>query len=414
MESQPIAQSYSARGQSSRPRLLCFFNGVFTHGIGGGDTYFHFMMRAAVDAGYPIRIFGGHALKGNLEREGLPLDMTLTDSRPGNLGDVSSLSGQFRLLWDFRGRFRRTFPLLDEIKPDDLAYAGSDYWFDVIPLIRCKARSKIIYLGMIAPTLGQVLLKGRADVTTVRLPSLYYWMSQQLSLRWFRRCRGGVVTYSHPEMRDYLLKLGYDESALWYVPNGSDTVTADKVPEQRKQFDVAWMGRVHPQKGIDDLLTTLSWLKRQLPDFRAVIIGKSKDALEPMVRQLGLSENVTFSGLVSEEEKFRLLKSSRVFVMPSRYESWGIVVGEALVSGVPVVAYKLSCYPPVFGDFVRYVTPFDCEQFKRVVEEEVRNQRAGQNYMAGMDWKGLKQRLSWNAAQECFCGLLARLSPTSL
>jgi glycosyltransferase involved in cell wall biosynthesis len=133
-----------------------------------------------------------------------------------------------------------------------------------------------------------------------------------------------------------------------------------------------------------------------------LIIGKSKDALEPKIREMGLSGNVTFSGLVSEEEKFRLLKSSRVFVMPSRYESWGIVIGEAIVSGVPVVGYRLGCYPPVFGDFVRYVEPFASDAFQRAVEDEVRKQRAGKNYMAGLDWRKMKQQLSWETARKNF------------
>jgi len=402
MDLRPVANPYT----TCRPRLVCFVNGIFGEGIGGGDIYFYFMARAALDAGYPVHFFGGHALRRYLEKQNLPLNLTLTDERSARLGDVTRMPGQFRLLRDFWRRLRGTLDHLGEVKPEDIAYSMSDYWFDTIPLIRCRASVKILYLGMTAPTLGQVLLKGRADVTSTRLPSLYYWMSQQLSLRWFRRVRNGIVTYSHPEMREYLKRFGYEESRLVYVPNGSDATAADRVPEQPKQFDLAWMGRVHPQKGIDDLLATLVWLKQRLPDFRAVIIGKSKDALEPLVRQMGLADNVMFSGLVSEAEKFRLLKSSRVFVMPSHYESWGIVVGEALVSGVPVVAYKLECYPAVFGDFVRYVTPFDGEQFKRAVEEEVRNQRAGQNYLASMNWTDLKQRLSWTTAQKNFCELL--------
>lgn len=393
-----------------RPRLICFVNGIFSEGIGGGDVYFRFMAQAAIDAGYPIHFFGGHALKTYLERQGFPLDMTLTDSGMASLGDVGSLPGQFRLLMDFRRRYSGTLRQLDRVRPDDIAYAMSDYWFDTLPLIRCRAKSKILYLGMIAPTLGQVLTKGRADVTGSRLPSLYYWMSQRYSLRRFRSLKNRIVTYSHPEMKDHLMRLGYAESALWYVPNGSDTETAERVPQPPKQFDLVWTGRVHPQKGIDDLLATLVWLKERLPDYRAVIIGKSKSALEPLTNQAGLHENVIYSGLVSEEEKFRLLKASRVFVMPSRYESWGIVVGEALVSEIPVVAYKLSCYEPVFGDFVRYVPPFDIEAFKHAVEDEIRNQRAGRNYLAGRDCKGLKQRLSWAAAQASFRELLARIS----
>ncbi|HMP81647.1 MAG TPA: glycosyltransferase family 4 protein [Verrucomicrobiota bacterium] len=395
----------------TKPRLVCFVNGIFSEGIGGGDVYFRYMARAAIAAGYPIHFFGGHALKLYLERQGFPMNLTLTDTRMAKLGTVGALAGQFRLLLDFRRRLSGTLRQLDVVLPEDIAYAMSDYWFDTMPLMRCRARTKILYLGMMAPTLKQVLTRGRADVTGSRLPSLYYWMSQRYSLKRFRHCEGGVVTYSHPEMRRYLLSLGYEDSALWYVPNGSDTEAADRVPEQPKQYDVVWAGRVHPQKGVDDLLATFQWLKQQLPDFRAVIIGKSRDALEPVVRQMGLSGNVTFSGLVSEEEKFRLLKCSRVFVMPSRYESWGIVVGEALVSEVPVVAYRLDCYPEVFGDAVRYVQPFDTGAFQRAVEDEVRRQRAGENYLSKQNLPELKKRLSWTAAQESFCGVLGKPGP---
>jgi glycosyltransferase involved in cell wall biosynthesis len=385
-----------------RPRLVCFVNGIFATGIGGGDIYFSYIARAALEAGYPLHFFGGHALKLYLERQGFPPNLTLTDRQIAKLGNVASLPGQFRLLRDFARRLRGSFARLDEVGPDDLAYAMSDYWFDTLPLIRCRARAKILYLGMMAPSLREVLFKGRADVTPARLPALYYWMSQQLSLRWFRRVPGGIVTYSHPEMRDYLLRFGYQPDQLVYVPNGSDVLVADRVPPQPKQFDLVWTGRVHPQKGIDDLLATLGWLKIQIPDFRAVIIGKSRDALEPVIRSMGLADHVTFSGLVSEEEKFRLLKCSRVFAMPSRYESWGIVIGEALVAGVPVVAYRLGCYPSVFGDALRYVTPFDVEAFKRSVEEEIRRQRAGDNYLDALDQVALKKRLSWQSAQDNF------------
>jgi glycosyltransferase involved in cell wall biosynthesis len=405
MNSQPASPLPSAQ----QPRLVAFINGIFADGIGGGDIYFYHLAQAVVKAGRPLHFFGGHALKRYLEKQRLPLNLTLTDSQAAELGNVASLAGQFRLLWDFGRRLRGTLKRLDEVKPADVAYAMSDYWFDTIPLIHCRARSKILYLGMIAPTFSQVLFKSRADVTTIRLPSLYYWLSQQISLRWFRRVANGIVTYSHPEMRSYLVRFGYQASQLTYVPNGSDVAAADRVPAQPKQFDLAWTGRVHPQKGIDDLLATLVWLKQQLPDFRAVIIGKSKDALEPVIRQHGLGENVVFSGLVSEEEKFRLLKCSRVFAMPSRYESWGIVVGEALVAGTPVVAYELDCYPLVFGRLVRYVKPFDGEAFMRAVEDEIKKQRAGQNYLADLDLARFKQESSWTNSQEKFLAVLASL-----
>ena len=314
------------------------------------------------------------------------------------------------MLWDFSRRLCGSLRQLREIRPDDCVYAMSDYWFDSIPLMLCRARSKIMYLGMMAPTLREVLTKGRADVSASRLASLYYWMSQQFSVRCFRWSARKKFTYGHPEMRAYLRRFGYAESELALVSNGMDISAADRAAEQKKEFDVVWAGRVHPQKGIDDLLATLVYLAGRLENFRAVIIGNSQAALEPRVRELGLSEKVTFAGLVSEEEKFRLLKASRVFAMPSRYESWGIVIGEALASGTAVVAYDLQCYRPVFGDFVRYVKPFDLDEFQRAMEREIVAQRAGRNYLASMDLPGLKRSLSWASSQESFRAVLAEMT----
>jgi len=206
------------------------------------------MARAALDAGHPIWFFGGHAFKRYLEKYNLPQNLTLTDDSQVELGNVTKFSGQLRLLGDFRRRLRGTLSRLENVKHDDIAYAMSDYWFDTIPLIRCSARAKILYLGMMAPTFSEIVFKQRADVTNSRLPSLYYWLSQQSSLRRFLRVNGGFVTYSHPEMREYLVRFGYEESRLTYVPNGSDVAATDRVPTQSKQYDLAWTGRVHPQK----------------------------------------------------------------------------------------------------------------------------------------------------------------------
>ncbi len=389
-------------------RLVCFVNGIFSDHIGGGDVYFSQVARAAVEK-YPIHFIGGHALKHYLERQKFPMNLTLTDSGVGNLGDVTTFGGQLRLLFDFSRRFFATLPKLGVVKRDDVAYTMSDYWFDVIPMVLSRARWKILYLGMLAPTLGEIINRSRPDIPASRLASIYYWASQQLSLRLLRFCKGRHVTYSHPDMKPYLQRLGYVDSEMTYVANGMDVRLADQTPAQPKEYDVAWTGRVHAQKGIEDLLASFEHLSRRLENFRGLVIGRSKEVLEPRIREMGLEKNITFAGLVSEQEKFRLLKASRVFAMPSHYESWGIVVGEALAAAVPVVAYDVPCYKPVFGDFVRYVRSFDVEAFKTTLEKEVLLQRSGQNYLSGMNLVALKQELSWDSARRSFCGLLERI-----
>jgi glycosyltransferase involved in cell wall biosynthesis len=329
---------------TSHPRLVCFVNGIYTQHIAGGDIYLTHIIRGVVEAGYPVHFFGGHALEWFLKNQNLPLNITLTDRRIAKIDDASSLVGQAKMFIDYGRRLLGTLRRLKEVRREDITFVVSDFWWDVIPLLLSRSTRKILYLGMMAPSLKEIIFRTRADVPASRFASLHYWAAQQFALRCFQFCKKGFVTYGHPEMREYLLRFGYREAQLTSVPNAIDVSTVDRVPAQSKQFDVAWTGRVHAQKGIDDLLVTLKWLGERLPDFRAVIIGKSKEALEPVIRDLGLAANVTFTGLVSEEEKFRLLKASRVFLMPSHYESWGIVVGEAVAAGTAVVAYELQCY----------------------------------------------------------------------
>ena len=392
---------------TTHPRLVCFVNGIYTQHIAGGDIYLTHIVRGVVEAGFPVHFFGGHALEWFLKHQNLPLNLTLTDRRIAEIGNDSSIGGQAKMFVDYGRRLFGTLRRLKEVKRDDITFVVSDFWWDAIPLLWSRSTRKILYLGMMAPSLKEIIFRTRPDVPASRVASLHYWFAQQFALRCFRFCKKGFVTYGHPEMHDYLLRFGYREAQMTSVPNAIDVTTVDRVPAQAKQFDIAWTGRVHAQKGIDDLLATLKWFGEKMPDFRAVIIGKSKETLEPIIRDLGLAANVTFTGLVSEEEKFRVLKASRVFLMPSHYESWGIVVGEAVAAGTAVVAYELQCYPSVFGSFVRYVKPFDMDAFKLAAEDEVRNQRAGKNYLAGMDLEKLKHSLSWQASQQEFCKLLA-------
>ena len=412
-------------------------NGVFTTSIAGGDIHFLKLAEGAARAGFDLNFFGGHALREVIEQHQLPGTVTLTDDAKMPKVNQGALGGQFAMFRDMYGRYRRTLAQRAVIRPEDYVYAVSDYWFDVIPAVRCAARRKLMVLHMEAPQLGQIITRGRPDVDPLRLASLHYWASQEWSLRRFaacapRRSRGeeaqteipksqSLLTaaatgenrvhlcYLHPLMEPRLDALGLRADRRTLLSYGLEVGPTDAVPAQTRVYDAVWIGRVHRQKGIDDLLATLEHLARRVPDFKCIFIGNLRDALGPRIAARGLERHVEFSGFVSEEEKIRLFKASRVFLMPSRHEGSPRVIGESLIAGTPVVAYDLANYRPLFGGFIRYAPPFDPAVFQRVAEEEILAMRAGKNYLEAMDLARFKQENRWETTQGRFLQALARL-----
>jgi len=214
-------------------------------------------------------------------------------------------------------------------------------------------------------------------------------------------------------MERRLLRLGFREDEIVFISNGYDSNAEEAVPPQEKTYDVIWTGRPHRQKGIDDLLESLSYLSATVPDFRAVLVGKLQDVLGLEIRRRNLEKNVEFAGYVPEEEKFRLFKASRLFLMPSRYESWGIVIAEALSCGTNVLAYDLEPYRPIFGDLVEYVPGFDEARFRQKAVEMIRDIRAGGLRLPQEKLHSFKRENSWEAGKRKFAAALIDLDQRS-
>ncbi len=414
----------------SSPRLHFITNGVFTTSIAGGDIHFLKLAEGAAKAGYELNFFGGHALKEVIAQHKLPGTVTLTDDAKMPKVNQGALGGQFAMFGDMYGRYRRTLAQLSIIRPKDYVYAVSDYWFDVIPAVRSASQRKMMVLHMEAPDLDQIITRSRPDVDPKRLASLHYWASQEWSLRRFRACisrsprREEAQTeirnpkseirnclrhlfYLHPLMEPRLDKLGVQPHERTLLSYGLEVGPTEAVPKQERIYDAVWIGRVHRQKGIDDLLSTLQLLAQQLPNFRAMFIGNVRDALTPEIEARQLTKNVEFSGFVTEEEKIRLFKASRVFLMPSKHEGSPRVIGESLIAGTPVVAYEIPNYRPLFGDFVRYAPPFDLGAFQDAASREILRMRSGENYLDKMDLVSFKQENSWETTQAKFLSALA-------
>jgi glycosyltransferase involved in cell wall biosynthesis len=113
------------------------------------------------------------------------------------------------------------------------------------------------------------------------------------------------------------------------------------------------MGRFVPQKGFDLLVSAFVHLADRFPEWKLVIVGDGdlRSSLSRQVEAAGLVERVTLPGLVPSPEP--ALAAADIFVLPSRFEGFPTVLGEAMACGVAVVAFDCFSGP---AKFIRHET----------------------------------------------------------
>ncbi|MFD5148704.1 glycosyltransferase family 4 protein [Streptomyces sp. NPDC058401] len=135
------------------------------------------------------------------------------------------------------------------------------------------------------------------------------------------------------------------------IPNGVDVdffAKADPNPAWSGQT-LGFIGRIdEPRKGLPVLMAAFPRIAAECPDVRLLVAGRGDE--EEAVASLPpeLRSRVEFLGMVSDEDKARLLRSVDVYVAPNTGgESFGIILVEALSAGAAVLAADLDAFAQV-------------------------------------------------------------------
>lgn len=139
---------------------------------------------------------------------------------------------------------------------------------------------------------------------------------------------------------DQFRKLGYDQSAA-IIPNGID------LSEVKQKTDwntgpvknMLFLSRVHPKKGIELFIEAVAQLKSD--QFKVTIAGEGAPAYVESLKKLAFQKGVfhlfDFVGGVYGNQKWELFQKADLFVLPTYSENFGIVIAEALATGIPVI-----------------------------------------------------------------------------
>ncbi|AAM04607.1 TPA: glycosyltransferase family 4 protein [Methanosarcina acetivorans] len=151
--------------------------------------------------------------------------------------------------------------------------------------------------------------------------------------------------------KDRLEALKGTNSKIAVLPNGVDLKLISEIKpagkgssdaQGGKIYDVIFAGRLIKEKNVDVLIKAISLLKKDFPEICCCIVGDGPErkALEKLTRELGVRENVIFEGFQEYRALIGKIKASKVLVLPSSREGFGMVVIEAFACGVPVVTVR--------------------------------------------------------------------------
>jgi len=233
-----------------------------------------------------------------------------------------------------------------------------------------------------------------------------YQYSKPLLRRFFNRIDGLVAV--SPAARDYVNQ--YFPAHYTVIPNGIDVARfaspdVEPLPQyQDGRQNILFVGRMEKRKGLKYLLRAFPIVKEACPQARLIVVGEGRlrEGFQQAIAESGLPD-VVFTGFVSAEELPRYHRTAHVFCAPATgFESFGIVLLEAMAAGLPVVASDIVGFRQVIahGEEGLLVTPRDPAELARALILLLRNEelcdamsQRGLEKAASYDWSVIADRV---------------------
>ncbi|MEK6899464.1 MAG: glycosyltransferase family 4 protein [Nanoarchaeota archaeon] len=147
---------------------------------------------------------------------------------------------------------------------------------------------------------------------------------------------------------------GIPKSKISFVPNGIPQESFKKlnssvINNTRKKyglenkFIISYVGRIQKYKGLDQIVKILPEIAKICPEVTFLAIGRDAEdtlRLKDLAKSLEVKDNVIFTGEVTESEKLALLDISEIFIFPSEWEAFGIVLLEAMARSNALISSR--------------------------------------------------------------------------
>jgi D-inositol-3-phosphate glycosyltransferase len=305
----------------------------------------------------------------------------------------------------------------------DYTLVHSHYWLSGLVGLRLQERWNLPHVTMFH-TLGEVKNRSSQAENETRL-----------RIEAEERVAGlaDVMVCATEHEKSLLVHLyGADSERVRVIPLGVDLERfrpLDK-EEARRQLGfederiILFVGRIEPLKGVDILINAASMLESDM-ECSVLIVGGDESSraavadLQNLSNGLGMGHRVAFVGAVDHDNLPLFYNAADVCVVPSHYESFGLVAVEAMACGVPVVASRVGGLTGTVKDGeTGYLIPWLCpEPFAERIEMLLDNEslrrnlgEAAREAVARYKWENVARAVL--AMYEALIAGEARLLPT--
>jgi len=251
----------------------------------------------------------------------------------------------------------------DRVAEFDIVEISSVWMYPGIPASRACVRRGVPYVVSLHNSLvPQAFSRGgwRKRV---------YWKLFQRPI--FRRAAG--IIYSTQLEMEKSAWVGLDSQPA-IIPNAADTSQFETMPARgqlRSRLGIPpearvllFMGRLHPDKGLDITLPAFGRMLEQHADAHFIVGGPDErgylETLRGWVADLNIEARVHFTGLLTGEDRLSAFADADLLVLASRYENFGMAAVEGMAAGLPVViSDQVESWPEIAPSEAAFIVPMD-------------------------------------------------------
>jgi len=220
--------------------------------------------------------------------------------------------------------------LLNKVDEFDIVHAHSHLFFSTYMAAFVRKFKKTPF---IVTNHGFVSQKLPLSIQKIVLP---------IVAKWTYSYADAVICYTS-EMKEEMENWGIRTENVRIIHNGVNAEFFRPLNNNKKEFDIIWVGRYVPGKGIEFLIQSISKLKKEFNNLKVLMIGSGplKKSIEELIIKSNLSNHISLIENISNDDLLYYYNKSKLFVLTSIEEGVPRTILEAMACGLPVVCSDL-------------------------------------------------------------------------